>query len=161
MEFIFEKNGKVYTIKSNGLKLKNYGDFFTLAHDKRISSLLNILNTNTVDKDEIELEFDNYDTKRPEIVSLVLDFEKYVYNKYPKLRNKVTQQPHFNFYAILTELLKKGDLTDIEITVLQAIRNSFSHNSYPQEGVVKIKTLPNIAKHLTEVFGKHIQNIKS
>lgn len=161
MDFVFERKGKVYTIKSNGLKLKNYGDFFALAHDKRITSLLDIINSNTIDKEDIELELDNYDTSRPEVVRLVLDFEKYVYAKYPELKNKAMQQDHFDFLAILIELLKKGDLTNDEKVVLQKIRNSFSHNSYPDRGVVEIRTLPNIAKSLIDTFGKHVKKIKS
>lgn len=161
IEFTFERKGVSYTIKSKSLKLKNYGDFFALAHDKRITSLLEILPTKTIDKDEIVEEFDNYDTNRPEVVRLVLDLEKYVYDKYPDIKKRALTEFHFDFLALLKELLQKGDLAYNESVVLQKIRNSFSHNSYPESKIIEIKTLPDVANHLIERFGKYVTKVKS
>lgn len=159
MDFIFERKGVVYTIKSNGIKLKNYGDFVALAHDKRITSLLEILQTRTIDKNQIEEELNNYDTNRPEVVRLVLNFEKLVYDKYPDIERKALTVDHFNFIAMLNELIAKGDLNVAEKEVLRKIRNSFSHNVYPDGGIVEIRTLPNVANHLIDIFGRNVRKV--
>lgn len=157
IDFEFKKGKKVYTIKSQGMKLKNYGDFFALANDKRLISLLEILPERTVDKDEISKEFENYDNKRPEIVRLVLEFEKYVYDKHPDIKNLAINTEHFDFLAMLDELLAKGDLVKNEKEVLRLIRNAFNHNIYPDRGIIEIQTLPEIANHLIEMFGNYTQ----
>ena len=159
MEFIFEKGGKTYTIKSKGMKLKNYGDFFTIAHDKRLSSLLNLLSTRSVDKDEIEQEFSNYDTIRPEAVRLVFDFEKMVYDRYPEIQKMALANHRFDFKELLDELIKRGDIIEQEKEILRLIRNAFNHNAYPPNGIVEIRTLPEIARHLIKTFGKYTQKI--
>lgn len=161
MDFIFERNGKKYTIHSGGMKLKNYGDFFSIAHDKRLVSLLDILQTSNVDKEEIDRELDNYDTNRPKVVKLVLDFEKWAFSKYPEMRRKVTEQSHFDFSAILGELTQKKELNETETRILSQIRNAFNHNVYPYRGIVEINTLPEVANHLIDVFGRnaHIKTI--
>lgn len=159
IDFVFEKGGKTYTIKSRGIKLKNYGDFFTLVHDKRLSSLLDILPEDTLDKDEITQEFDNYDNCRPEIVKLVLEFERYVYDKYPDIKSKAIHTQHFDFLAMLNKLLEKGDLRENEKEVLRLIRNAFNHNVYPERGIIMIRTLPEVAVHLKEMFGQYTQII--
>lgn len=154
MDFLFEKNGKKYVIHSNGIKLKNYGDFFTLANDKRFVPLLNILSTDTVDKDEISTELDNYDTCRPNIVKLILDFEKLYLTKFPEIKN-IANYKHLDFKAILDELISRGILNDNDKDVLRKIRNAFNHNVYPENNILKIRTLPEIARHLIDIFGEH------
>ena len=153
MDFVFDKGGVKYTIHTDGIKLKNYGDFFSLAHDKRITSLFGIISGNKVDKDEVEQELDNYDTCRPKVVKLVLDFEKWAFERYPEMRSKVTAQSHFDFSGILNEMIQKEELTHNETRILSQIRNAFNHNIYPHKGIVEISTLPEIARHLIAIFG--------
>lgn len=157
MDFIFEKGGKKYTIHSDGMKLKNYGDFFALANDKRMVSLLDILNTDTVDKDNIEQELDNYDTCRPNAVKLILDFEKLALEKYPEMKRLATPESHFDFKVILEQLISRGDLNKNDTWILSQIRNAFNHNQYPKNGIIEVRTLPEIANHLLELFGQHAQ----
>ena len=161
MDFTFEKGGKKYTIHSNGTKIKNYGDFFALAHDKRFMPLLNIISSATIDKDELESEFDNYDTCRPTVVKLVFDFEKLAFEAYPELQDIIDAGGRIQFSNILDKLKADESLTENDTWVLSQIRNAFEHNAYPkQKEVVKIKTLPEIAKHLVELFGQHAKKIE-
>lgn len=155
IDFTFEKNGNRYTIHSDGIKLKNYGDFFSLANDKRIESLFRIVSSDYINKDEMEQELDNYDTSRPRIVKLVFDLEKWAFNKYPEMKNKVTGESHFDFAAILKELIEREELNSDETRILSQIRNAFNHNIYPNKGIVEIDTLPEIAKHLIDIFGRY------
>lgn len=159
IDFIFEKNGNRYTIKSNGLKLKNYGDFFSLAHDKRLLSLFKILNTEIASKEMIEQEFDNYDHCRPQIIRLMLDFEKMAYDKHLDLKNYVDKYEHFDFKKLLAELERRNDINTEQKEVLRLIRNAFAHNEYPdpRKCHIEIKTLPEIANYLKNTFNNYTQ----
>lgn len=153
MNFKFDKNGRTYTIHSSGMKIKNYGDFYALAHDKRMSSLLELVESATIEKEDIEEELGNYDDSRPKVVKLVFDFEKLAYEKYPEMKNYPLEREKFDFGALLQELVKRNEFERNDTWVLSQIRNAFEHNGYPKKGVVRITTLPEIAKHLIDVFG--------
>lgn len=160
MDFIFEKGGKRYTIHSNGMKIKNYGDFFALANDKRIEPLFNILSEVTIDKEELESEFDNYDTCRPTVVKLVFDFEKMAFGKYPELQKRVEDGEKIDFTAILKLLKSVDGLSEDDAKILSQIRNAFDHNQYPkQKQIIRIKTLPDVAKNLVELFDNHAKKL--
>ena len=120
---------------------------------------MDILPDDTLDKDEVVQEFDNYDNCRPEIVKLVLELERYVYDKYPDIESKAIHTQHFDFLAMLNELLDKGKLNEKEKEVLRLIRNAFNHNVYPKRGIIRISTLPEVAVHLKEMFGQYTQII--
>lgn len=154
-----KKNGNRYTIKSNGLKLKNYGDFFSLAHDKRLLSLFKILNTEIASKEMIEQEFDNYDHCRPQIIRLMLDFEKMAYDKHLDLKNYVDKYEHFDFKKLIAELERRNDINTEQKDVLRLIRNAFAHNEYPdpRKCHIEIKTLPEIANYLKNTFNNYTQ----
>lgn len=152
IDFRFYMNNKWYTIHSDAMKIKNYGDFYALIHDKRLSSLLELVDSATIEKESIETEFENYDDSRYDVVKLVFDFEKLVYEKYPDMKNYSVEREKFGFGALLTELVERGEFTQNDTWVLSQIRNAFGHNGYPKTGVVKIKVLPEIARHLINVF---------
>ena len=54
IDFKFSMDGKTYTIHSNGMKIKNYGDFYKLINDKRMKSILKIITHNVIDKHLLE-----------------------------------------------------------------------------------------------------------
>ncbi len=153
IDFRFYINNKCYTIHSDAMKIKNYGDFYALVHDKRLSSLLELVDSATIEKESIETEFENYDDSRYKVIKLVLDLEKLVYKKYPDMKNYPVEREKFGFGALLTELVERKEFTQEDTLVLSQIRNAFGHNGYPKEGVVEIKVLPEIARHLIDIFG--------
>jgi hypothetical protein len=159
IDFIFEKNGKKYTIHSDGMKIKNYGDFFSLVHDKRLVSLLPLVKNATIDKTELEHELSNYDDCRPVVIKLILDFEKLTYNKYPDILNMAKSEEHFDFGRLLEELVSKNKVSKEDTWTISQIRIAFSHNIYPKEGVIRIKTLPEIAKQLIVLFQDYTADI--
>lgn len=169
MDFCFEREPRsgnsatrklMGTIHSDNMKIKNYGDFFALAYDKRMETLLPLVGEQCLVKEEVKEEFDKYDDCRPEMISMVFDFEQWAYGTYPELKGLVsneTTKGHL-FSNLLQELLGKGELTDEEKYALVGIRNAFLHNSYPKDGgVVKVRTLPDIAKSLKDVFKEYIR----
>lgn len=145
MTFTFEKGGERYTITSEGMKLKNYGDFFVLANDKRLCKLLKIVGSNSVSKEDIMEEFKKYDQCRPEIASIVFNLEKWAFDTYPELSAKVDREEQVDFKFILNVLLNKKNINNEQSYILRKIRNAFDHNNYPDKGLVEIKALPEIA----------------
>ena len=156
MTFTFEKNGEKITIKSSGMKLKNFGDFFPLANDRRLINLSRLIGTNTISKEDLEEEFKNYDQCRPEMASLILDIEKYAFDMYPQLEKKLNSTNNkVQFKDILQALKQDAKIDDAKGNVLRLIRNAFEHNNYPDKGVVEISTLPEVARELKAVFEKY------
>ena len=158
MTFTFEKGGRVYTIQSDGMKLKNYGDFFVLVNDRRIGNLLKLVGSDVVSKEQLTDELRRYDQCRPKVVEMVFDLEKWAYDTYSGLQERAVECKNGQFKFILDELLADKAISKEHRTVLLIIRNAFDHNNYPENhGVVNITTLPDIAMSLADIFGKYAQ----
>lgn len=160
MTFTFEKGGKRYTITSEGMKLKNYGDFFVLANDKRLYRLLKIVGSSTVSKEDLMEEFKKYDQSRPKVVGLVFDLEKWAFDTYPELLARVDRKDKVDFKAVLDVLIKNNNIDSKQLYVLKTIRNAFDHNDYPDKdkignGIIEITTLPKIAIGIKNLFGEY------
>ena len=158
MDFKFEKNGKTYIIYAQEMKIKNYGDFFVLANDKRLVNLLALVNQDRVSKDEIEQELKRYDVCRPEVVKMILDLEKWAFDNFPELKAKVMNDREDNkvgFNYILDVLLENKRIGEAQKETLRLIRNAFDHNNYPRTGVVNVVTLPEIAEEMRDLFGEY------
>ncbi|MCM1078330.1 MAG: type VI-B CRISPR-associated RNA-guided ribonuclease Cas13b [Bacteroidales bacterium] len=161
MTFRFTKGGKKYTIKTDSIKLKNYGNFFVLANDKRLPPLMELVGTDTVSKEQLEEEFRNYDTCRPEVVSLIFDVEKWAFDNYPELQQMVDNYEKVDFKRIIDILGTNNNIGRQQGYVLRQIRNAFDHNGYPEKGKLEITTLPQIARSMTELFGRYAELIKN
>ena len=155
MSFTFERGGKTYTITSNGMKLKNFGDFFVLANDKRICKLVELVGSNTVSKESIVEEFQRYDQCRPEIAEIVFNIEKWAFDTFPELSDKIKNKELVQFGTIMQILSNNNKVDPQQGYVLRKIRNAFEHNNYPDKGIVKITTLPEIALNLKRLFGDY------
>lgn len=140
------------------MKIKNYGDFFVLANDKRLVNLLALVNQDRVSKDEIEQELKRYDVCRPEVVKMILDLEKWAFDNFPELKAKVMNDREDNkvgFNYILDVLLENKRIGEAQKETLRLIRNAFDHNNYPRTGVVNVVTLPEIAEEMRDLFGEY------
>lgn len=157
MTFTFTVKGseKKYTITSENTKLKNYGDFFVLANDKRMPALLKLIDSDTVEKNMLTEELKNYDRCRPEMVELIFDLEKWAFDNYSILKEKIARDEKVQFRDILEELIYDDKVDEQQSEVLCLIRNAFEHNNYPPRRIVQITTLPEVAKNIKEIFGKY------
>ena len=157
IDFKFELKGKKYTLHADSMKIKNYGDFFKIINDKRLPSLLDIVSeVKVIDKEQLTDEFSNYDNCRPRMVEMILDFEKVVYNRYPELVEKAKNADRFSFSDLMREAVNRGALRGDDRNLVNLIRNSFSHNSYPNPKQVRLTAaaLPEVAKKLEEMFSE-------
>ena len=143
-------DGTEKTIYQEAIKIKNYGDFFCYLYDERVKSLLPQIKKAEIDRMELDRELMNYDLTRPEIFSLILDFEKAVNNKYPEM----TKERHG-----FTDLLNKLEvLNSLEKDNIRLVRNAFSHNKYPNIKNIK-NDIPEIAVGIKKSFIKDTNKI--
>lgn len=143
-------DGTERTIYQEAIKIKNYGDFFCYLYDERVKSLLPQIKKAEINRMELDRELMNYDLTRPEIFSLILDFEKAVNNKYPEM----TKERHG-----FTDLLNKLEvLNSSEKDNIRLVRNAFSHNKYPNIKNIK-NDIPEIAVGIKKSFIKDTDKI--
>lgn len=143
-------DGTERTIYQEAIKIKNYGDFFCYLYDDRVKSLLPQIKKAEINRMELDRELMNYDLTRPEIFSLILDFEKAINDKYPEM----TKERHG-----FTDLLNKlEDLGPMEKENIRLVRNAFSHNKYPN--IEKIKEdIPEVAVGVRKSLMKDAKKI--
>ena len=154
IDFTFIIGGKRRTVYSKAMKIKNYGDFFRLVNDRRITSLFDIVEEVRVEKEGLETELNNYDDCRPKVLSLIIDFEKLIYERFPDLKLLSNSDSRVGFTTLASKAVERGSLSSADMETLRNIRNSFSHNKYPEKAVVRISAIPEIAIHLLELFGE-------
>ncbi len=151
IDFTFNIDGEKYTIHSNGMKLKNYGDFFRLINDKRMKSLARILTNHTIDKDLLDKEFCTYDDRRPEAIEIIFQLEKAAYAKYPELNERLQNEYRFDFSDLLNVLEGNNDLASGDAYKLSQIRNAFCHNAYPRTLNIT-SNIPQVAQDMIKVL---------
>lgn len=139
------------SIRQEGMKMKDYGQFYKFLSDKkRLATLLSRLPALSFLRAEIENEFAHYDSNRSKVFRLVYLIEHEAYKLRPDLENDANAEPKIesndfyflhknklipkrnNFSSLLKVLVagKDGVLDNNEQELLQSIRNSFSHNTY-------------------------------
>ncbi|HJH69568.1 MAG TPA: type VI-B CRISPR-associated RNA-guided ribonuclease Cas13b [Bacteroidaceae bacterium] len=143
-------DGTEKTIYQEAIKIKNYGDFFCYLYDDRVKSLLPQISKAEIDRMELDRELMNYDLTRPQIFSLILDFEKSINDKYPDM----TKERHG-----FTDLLNRLEILDSkEKENIRLVRNAFSHNKYPNIENIK-NDIPEIAVGIKKSFIKDTNKI--
>ena len=143
---IMDSDGNVLkrTVSQNGIKLKNYGDFYSFLYDSRVGSLLSQIPVKgDIKRENLENEFDHYDRQRREVFRLLQAIEREIIIANPAISDKNAGKegfyaedgkPYRNSFRSLLSLSKKyvdeqGNLNDLS-NLLTEIRNAFSHNRY-------------------------------
>ena len=134
------------TVSHYGIKLKNYGDFYSFLYDSRVGSLLSQIQVKgDIKREDLESEFDHYDRQRREVFRLLQAMEREIIKANPAISDKNAGKegfydedgkPYRNSFRSLLSLCKKyidekGNLNDFS-NLLTEIRNAFSHNRYVQ-----------------------------
>lgn len=180
---VYVKNSKgekvKKTIKQEGMKMKDYGNFYKFLSDKkRVETLLSRLPQTSFLRSLIENEFSYYDSNRSDVFKLVYGIEYEAYKLCPDLKNDANAEPkeesnsfyykdkksgklipkRNNFMSLL-EILAAGEdgvLSDEEKRIMQSIRNSISHNTYEVDfeavfsGREGMKKVPEIANGIKD-----------
>lgn len=165
---IIGEDGKVLqrTIMQNGIKLKNYGDFYSFLYDSRVGSLLSQIRVKgDIKRENLENEFDHYDRQRREVFRLLQAIEWEIIKANPAISDENAgkegfyyyedgkRKPYRNSFRNLLSLCKKyvneqGNLNDLS-NLLNEIRNAFSHNRYARNNKAPLDisklSLPQVA----------------
>lgn len=117
-------------------KIKDYARIYKIYGDRRLPKLLGLLPKGNYQAEDIRWEFDNYDRKRIEVFSLLLDLEKKAL-QIPSVKEAndqyVAENGHANFntiFAALLDYLGFNDTEKAELQMIIDIRNSFAHGDY-------------------------------
>ena len=147
------RNGYEKTIVKDEIKMKDYARFYQILNDRRLPSLLDLVQGNEVDHDLIEQEFSGYDTVHPKILEYVFNYEKhYVEN---------TGKPIDPTDSSFSGMVKNDDRLDTaQKHTVTNIRNSIAHVSYPEYRAIKEISqteLPQKAKRISDKFQTEIE----
>ena len=172
------------TVRQEGMKMKNYGQFYKFASDhQRLESLLSRLPQDIFLRAEIENEFSYYDTNRSEVFRQVYIIESEAYKLMPDLENdanvnkewfyytdkKGKKHPKRNNFLSLLEILaagKDGILDEDEKRSLQSTRNAFGHNTYDVdlpavfEGKKEKMKIPEVANGIKDKIEEQTEELK-
>lgn len=173
---------KTIIVEQENMSLKNYGEFYRFLNDDRLMSLFeNIINTLKPDErgrlvirhTDLMSELAAYDQKRSTVFKLIQQIEALIVKGNDALNNPDSPDfwakpglPKRNNFSSLLELidhLNQTALTTEERTLLVAIRNAFSHNSYNLDlsQIAGVKHLPEVAnsilQHLEAMMGEKQQ----
>ena len=172
------------TIRQEGMKMKNYGQFYKFASDhQRLESLLSRLPDELFLRAEIENELSYYDTNRSEVFRQVYIIESEAYKLKPELEDdananeewfcyvdkKGKKHPKRNNFLSLLEILaagKDGILDEDEKRNLQSTRNAFGHNTYDVdlptvfEGKEEKMKIPEVANGIKDKIERQTEELK-
>jgi len=143
--------GKTVEVSKDNFKIKDYGRFFNILHDKRVKTLFGNIKETKVASDDVNGELDAFDSTCPKIFKQTDAFEsarmqglseEEIKRKYKK------ESPQFT------------DIVEVELSSmpkdkrkqLEMIRNAFGHSTYPEIDIYEENTLPDIANYMGERF---------
>ncbi|MCR5851429.1 MAG: type VI-B CRISPR-associated RNA-guided ribonuclease Cas13b [Bacteroidaceae bacterium] len=172
-------------VEQKNMSLKNYGAFYRFLTDDRLMSLIeNITDTLKPNEDgelvirhtDLMSELAAYDQKRSTVFKLIQQIEALIVKGNDALNNPDSPDfwakpglPKRNNFSSLLELidhLNQTALNTEERTLLVAIRNAFSHNSYNLDlsQIAGVKHLPEVAnsilQHLEAMMGENNNSIQ-
>lgn len=143
------------TIVQDDLKLKNYAQFYRFLHDRRIASLLDLVQQNVIPRQLIEEELAGQDTVHPNIMEKVMQFEERFLRKHSEEWERTGD--NLVFWRMLQHE------TGIENNPMAKVRNAFAHAVYPEWKYIsekaKQKQLPEKAKQIGSDFNEKIDSI--
>ena len=147
------RNGVTKIIKQEDLKLKNYSQFYSIISDRRLPSLLDLINSQIIMRSDIENELSNYDKSHPHVLKSVFEFEKLYFETYP-----ISPDTANTGIPNTGEMLKKSNLSAEIQEEVRKIRNSFAHLSYPGRKVAGAASteLPKKAETISNKLIEHL-----
>ncbi len=148
-------DGKSYTISQTDLKVKNYGDFFQFIYDDRVKTLLPLVKKAEVDRDVLEEELENYDTKRVQVFELVHLLEKKALEQNSELAEETGEKPVRNNFKDLACTL--SNWVEQDLSLLIEVRNAVGHNRYPEDKFVNYPEnidIPDVASEFNKKAAK-------
>ncbi len=163
VNYQFKHYGKTFTAT---IKLKKFGDFIWLLHDRRIKEMVKwvIKQKIEITLEELKNELDNYERYRVKAFEIIHDFEKAVFKRAESaLKWKETGYIAFDeFIKTSIRLLPKFQKS---LERIKTIRDNFAHNKYPDEpkDILSKEELPEIseiAKSIYSILDEDVESFK-
>ena len=170
---------KLIYVEQEKMSIKNYGVFYRCLSDERLPSLMDNIAENIKANENGEYvirfgdlmgELASYDRKRLEIFRLMQLLEAMIIRSDVDLQDRtkdgfwlregMPKRNNFNALVSLLDQLNGLPLTSEQRTLIIAIRNAFSHNTYNIDlsSIKEVKHLPEVAsgilKHLQQMIEK-------
>ena len=145
---------KEVTIRQGDLKLKNYGDFFRFIYDSRIRPLLTQLEDNEIDRQQLEMELDNYDMNRVPLFRCVHELESRVCGTLTEEQFHRLNDDGKPVKVDFKYLLEYVNIKESNKELLRVIRNAFCHSTYPDGTKVSVVFEKEQGKHIIPEIAK-------
>jgi len=121
-------------------KRKEFSVLQKYLHDKRLPELFEYFDKQEIPVSELKLELDTYNQVKNQVFDLVFRFEKTLIEKdYEGIKSfietKTGEEPknHIQHKPYLFWLKSKNFIDENEFRFLNMVRNTFSHNQFPQK----------------------------
>lgn len=144
------------TIVQDDLKLKNYAQFYRFLNDRRMESLLDLVQQDVIPRQLIEEELAGHDTVHPKVMEKVMQFEEQFLRKHSEAEWERTGG-NLVFWRMLQHE------TGIENNPMAKVRNAFAHAIYPKwydiSELAQNVQIPEKAKQIGNDFNQEIDSI--
>ena len=146
-------------------KRKDYSVLRKFVYDRRLPELFEYFDDNEIPLEKLKVELDAYNNAKQLVLSKAFELEKILINKDKesiKLLN-VNNYVNIQHEPYLIWLKDKGIINQNDFTFLNIVRNTFSHNQFPQKRTVgifltEIKSNA-FAMQISEVYMQKIDTI--
>lgn len=129
---------KTKKVIARNWKVKDYGKFKRLAHDRRLPNLFQYIEAPYATFEFIQYQLECYDRVRDNIFQLTFELERRIGVKYGDKLKEISASPGYERsypevpFADYVEVLEKQALmTTAQLEELKNIRNKFSHSQFP------------------------------
>ncbi|OFX35905.1 MAG: hypothetical protein A2X08_00015 [Bacteroidetes bacterium GWA2_32_17] len=151
-------------------KRKEYSVLKKYIFDRRLPELFEYFETEDITMEKIKLELGTYNKAKDIVFDLIFDLESAIIKKNEnrikelnKDKNGNIQTGNIQHKPYLFWLLEKNLITEQEFTFLNMVRNTFSHNQFPQkktmELFIKNWNKNEYAKQILTVYTEKINNL--
>jgi len=151
-------------------KRKEYSVLKKYVFDKRLPELFEYFEEENIPMEKIKLELDSYTKAKDIIFDLAFKLEETIIKKDESGIKELNKDPEGNIQSgniqhkpYLHWLLKNDLISEKEFTFMNMVRNTFSHNQFPQKKTMELFIRhwdkQNLAMQIAEVYNQKIVEI--
>ena len=121
-------------------KRKEFSVIHKYMHDKRLPELFQYFDCSEISVSAIKIELDTYNKVKSNVFDLVFEFEnKLIEKDIEGIKSKIENpKEHIQHEPFLLWLKSENYIDENEFRFLKMVRNTFSHNQFPQKKTMEI-----------------------
>ena len=165
LSFEPDKGKIIEKIITDNRKRKDFSILNKYLHDRRLPELFEYIEDNKIPHEKIKIELDSYNRAKETIFDTTFILEKTLINidKNEIIKYQTNNIENLQFESFLKYLKNKNIIEQEEFYFLKIVRNTFSHNQFPQKAIIeKFVQLENnkpFAKQISEIYDAKIEQI--